>query len=137
VPVVDASLAVALLQAGDPFYRRAWRWVFGFPASDMRLMAPTLLVPEVAAAIGRGVGEPELARRAVELLLRGLVIDLHPLDASLSARRGAVAIEGKLRGADAVYVALAEQMGAKLVTFDRQQLQRGAAFVDTLEPAAD
>jgi predicted nucleic acid-binding protein len=39
-----------------------------------------------------------------------------------------------IRGCDAIYVALAEDLGTELVTLDRQQRERGSAIVPTREP---
>jgi predicted nucleic acid-binding protein len=39
-----------------------------------------------------------------------------------------------LKGSDAVYVALAERMGIPLITWDNEQLARGAAVIDVRTP---
>ena len=41
----------------------------------------------------------------------------------------------RLRGADAVYVALALLMNSPLVTWDKEQLTRAAPIIETLAPA--
>jgi len=45
-----------------------------------------------------------------------------------------LAAEHRIRGCDAVYVALARQLDMPLITLDRQQLERGAAVVATRVP---
>ena len=45
-----------------------------------------------------------------------------------------MAIELQLRGADAIYVALAAQIGIPLITWDREQFERGAQRVITRQP---
>jgi len=57
-----------------------------------------------------------------------------PLDLPRATAAGGVAANLGLRGADAVYIALAQQLGVTLVTWDREQLTRGAAMVLTRTP---
>jgi len=45
-----------------------------------------------------------------------------------------IAAEHRIRGCDAIYIALAEQLNDSLVTLDRQQLERAADIVTTHEP---
>jgi predicted nucleic acid-binding protein len=45
-----------------------------------------------------------------------------------------VAADLGLRGADAVYVALAHQLGLTLVTWDREQLTRTASMIVSRTP---
>ena len=40
-----------------------------------------------------------------------------------------------LRGADAVYVAVAKRLNIPLVTWDKEQLTRGSPIIETLSPA--
>ena len=68
--------------------------------------------------------------------LRGLSNQtLVPLDAVIEDRAVHLAATTRLRGADAVYAAVAQQYGATLVTLDRQQLERLPAVVSVLSPA--
>ena len=76
--------------------------------------------------------------RAVALAaaLRGLPNQtLVPLDESLADRAVALAATARLRGADAVYAAVAQQYGTTLITLDRQQLDRLPPLVSTALPA--
>ncbi len=41
----------------------------------------------------------------------------------------------RLRGADSVYVAVAEEFDTLLVTWDTEMLERGAAIAQTITPA--
>ena len=132
--IVDASVYVALVLPHEEAHGDCWAWLRQAHARGEEISAPAILAPEVGAAIGRGVGEPELARRAVQQMLSGYVVDLVPITESLAARAGMIAIDHRIRGADAVYVALAERCHDELITLDRQQLERGAAVVRTRRP---
>jgi predicted nucleic acid-binding protein len=88
------------------------------------VVAPTLLLVEVASAVGRRTGNAAVAERLVQRL-RVLPavrwVSLTPRAGNLAA---AAAITYRLRGADAVYAALAEHLRIPLVTWDNDQLTR-------------
>jgi predicted nucleic acid-binding protein len=62
------------------------------------------------------------------------VIQLIPVTLALAERAALIAAEHRIRGCDAVYVVLAEQLSDALVTLDPQQLERGAAVVTVRAP---
>lgn len=132
--VLDASVYVALLRATEPAYAQSWDWVRQARGSGERLVAPALLLPEVAAAISRGSRKPLLARRVAELLSRSALVELIGVTTELARRAASIAADHRLRGSDAVYVALAEELGQPLVTLDRQQLERGSEVVTARRP---
>jgi predicted nucleic acid-binding protein len=134
MPVIDASLYIALINANEPHHDRSWAWFKDAAMSHQPLTAPTILLAEVAAALSRGIGEPQLALGVVRQLEGASLIDLVPVTLSLASRAAEIAAEHRIRGCDAVYVALAEQTNDRLVTLDNQQLQRAAAVVETGQP---
>jgi predicted nucleic acid-binding protein len=56
------------------------------------------------------------------------------LDLSLAIRAAEIAIENRLRGADAVYAAVAENFDAVLVSWDEEMLERCPQSVQTVSP---
>jgi predicted nucleic acid-binding protein len=134
VAVIDASVYVALINAREPEHASSWAWFEQAQASREPLFAPVILLAEVAAALSRGVESSALARRVVEQLLRAQVIELAPVTLTVATRAAAIAADHLIRGCDAVYLALAEQLNIELVTLDRQQLERGAAVAPTRRP---
>lgn len=135
--VVDASIWVSLLAADDVNHAATLRWFERQIASGNPLAAPTLVLVEVAAAMTRRTGDPSTGvsaamrlRRMPELVLIDLSIERAEHAASVAARLA-------LRGADAVYVALAVSLGTALVSWDRQQRERSATVVPALSPADD
>jgi predicted nucleic acid-binding protein len=99
------------------------------------LLAPALLLPEVASALARGQGDSELARRFADTLRRLPHLTLIPLDSVLGQEAADLAAAYRLRGADAVYVAVARRFEAALVTRDSEQRQRSVPVVRALTPA--
>ncbi|MGQ9584565.1 MAG: type II toxin-antitoxin system VapC family toxin [Anaerolineae bacterium] len=132
--VIDASVYVALVHTQGDHHDRAWAWFEKAQAAGEPVAAPAILLAEVAAALSRGLGEPALARRLVRQLGRSAVVDLVPVTLALALRAAELAVAHRLRGCDALYVALAQQRGESLITFDRQQLERGAAAAAVRQP---
>ncbi len=95
---------------------------------------PVLLLVELAGTVSRTRRDP-LRARVVVLGLRGLPhLTLVDLDDALAQEAADLATDHRLRGADAVYVALAHQLGIPLITWDREQLTRAAARVAVQTP---
>ena len=134
MPVIDASVYVALMNAHETDHANSWAWFQKAQAAGDPILAPVILLAEVASAISRGIGDPALAHQIVEQLRHSMVIELVPVIPSLAERAAAIAADYQVRGCDAVYLALAEQMDDYLVTLDRQQLEREAEAVTTLKP---
>ena len=57
-----------------------------------------------------------------------------PVNRALSGSAARLAAECRLRGCDAIYAALAQREGARLITWDKQQRERAAGVVETLTP---
>lgn len=132
--VIDASVYVALVNAHEREHSSSWAWFEQARAADESIVAPVILLSEVAAALSRGVGDPTLAHRVVQQLARSEVIELIPVTMVMAEQAAVVAAEHRIRGCDAVYIALADQLNNTLVTLDRQQLERGAALVTVRSP---
>jgi predicted nucleic acid-binding protein len=134
MPVVDASVCVALFHMDDPGHLASRCWLAERQGEDELIVSPVILLAEVAAALGRGVGNLNLAREAVRLLRGRNLVELFPVTESLAARASEIAAEQKIRGCDSIYVALAGQLDMEFVTLDGQQLERGATVVATRTP---
>ena len=98
-------------------------------------MCPTLLLTEVAAAVARALDDTDRAIALVATLRGWSSQTLVLLDGALSDRAVQLAATMRLRGADAVYAAVAQRYGTMLVTLDRQQLERLPSVVRVLRPA--
>jgi predicted nucleic acid-binding protein len=132
--VIDASVYVALINAHEKDHARSWAWFEQAKAEQEPIVAPVILLAEVAAALRRGVGDLALAHRVVQQLKRSGVIELVPVTLAMAERAATIAADHRIRGCDAVYVALADQLGDCLVTLDQQQLERSTAIVSAREP---
>jgi predicted nucleic acid-binding protein len=128
--VIDASVWVSRLVHADAHHRASVAWFEAREAEGDLLLAPALMPPEVAGAISRRTGNAPLAWRAVRSLLRLPALRLAAIDSALSERAARLAADLALRGADAVYAALAQALGVPLATLDREQRERASRRVE-------
>lgn len=99
------------------------------------IFCPTLVVPEVTSALARSSGDTRLARAAVSQIGSFPYLSLIELTEGRALLAAAVAVTQRLRGADAVYVAVAQEYGTTLITWDVELLTRGALSVPTMTPS--
>jgi len=132
--VIDASVAVALINAQEQEHASSWAWFEQTRQAGEAIVAPVILLSEVAAALSRGVGDPALARLAASQLARPELVELIPVTLAVAERAVTIAADYRIRGCDAVYVALADLSSDSLITLDRQQLERGAAVATVRKP---
>ena len=135
MPVIDASVYVSLANAADRHHERCLEWFESSLHVAEPLAAPGLLLVEVTAAIRRLTGISKLARLVTSDIQEIGRLELYPLTAARSEAAADLAATVGVRGADAVYLALAKELGETLVTLDRQQLDRGRGSVDVRKPA--
>jgi predicted nucleic acid-binding protein len=134
VPVIDASVWVAINRDTDPAHSRCMAWLDSVLDSNDRLVAPTLLVAEVAGALRKLTRQQAVASAVVEELFALGAVELIPLDRERARRAAALAAASGVRGADAVYLALAQELVENLVTLDRLQAEQGAKLVEIRTP---
>jgi len=112
------------LVPNDLYYAPSRQWLDQPVADGSQIIVPTLVIPELGGAIVRRTGDPAAAARGVLWVRRLSSLWLVAIDDSLGDEATDVAMKLRLRGADAVYVALARREGVPLVTWDREQLDR-------------
>ena len=120
----------------DANHASSARWMERYTAAGGLLVAPAILLVEVAAAISRQTRDPGLGRQATGLISNLDRMRLVPIDQSLIIEGAGAAADLFLRAADALYVAVAARMDIPLVSWDSQQLQRASIAVATLVPDA-
>jgi predicted nucleic acid-binding protein len=131
---VDASVFVNAFNSHEPGYVDSYRFLEYVKTQAFPIIVPTLLLPEIAAAIGRGSQNATLARKLANAVGRLPNVIMVPLDDVLAQQAADVAAEYRLRGSDAVYVAVALRFGSTLVTLDQEQAARVAPVLATQNP---
>ncbi len=132
---VDASVFLNAFNPKEAGHEGSLRFLAYLQAQAIPIVAPTLMLPEVAATVARGRGEPELAREFAATLARLPHLVLVTLDESLANLAVQVAAEHRLRSSDAVYATVALRFGSTLVTLDVEQHERVIRALPTRYPA--
>lgn len=132
--VVDASVFLNAFISIESGSQASQDTLAELQSQAVPLFSPTLLLPEVAAAISRGQNNPDFARRFVLSLSRLPHLMLIPLDQILARQAVEIAAEHRLRGSDAVYAALAQRFACPLLTLDREQHDRVSGLLKTFYP---
>lgn len=132
--VLDASLLVAGIRPGEPFYDEARAALEMLTQQRTNLYIPAIALAEVAAAIARGSGSADQAARDVRLVRRLAGLRVLPIDGPLADLAADIAGRQRIRGCDAVYVALAQRRRAVLISLDNEQRLRAPSTVTTWTP---
>ncbi|MBA3575473.1 MAG: type II toxin-antitoxin system VapC family toxin [Actinomycetota bacterium] len=125
IVVLDASAAVKLVldETGSDQVRRLWD-------EQLTIVAPSIVVPEVAAAIQAARRDGRVADAGAQIAHRSWVsliedIDVLAVDLALADRARELAATRMVRGMDAVYLAVAlaleDASSVGLLSFDVRQ----------------
>ncbi len=135
MPVVDASVLGSAAIRTDVNRAAARQWLATALLANVPVFAPALAISELASAVRRATGRPELAAAAVRGFGRRRSVRYIEDSRELCERAAVIAAEQNIRGCDAIYVALAQQLAEPLVTFDGDQAKRARALVEVIVPA--
>ncbi len=108
--------------------------MLGIRDSDVPIIVPTILIPEIAAAIGRGQGKPDLGISFSTEVTKFPNLTMVNVDEGLALLAAETAANYRLRGSAAIYAAVALRFGTNLITLDEEQLQRLKKVVKTRQP---
>ncbi len=133
--VIDASVFVADAQPQEPFHADANLLLETLAAHGRVLHVPAIVLSEIAAAIARGADDAKLACEAVGLYRQWPGLRLAPVEEVLGTLAAEIAARQRIRGCDAIYVALAQMEQAILITLDGQQRERAPSGVTACTPA--
>jgi predicted nucleic acid-binding protein len=133
--IVDAPVWVAIFRDSDVYHGASLSFLDVAVANQEDLHIPNLAVAEIAGVFARQTGNARLAARTVRAVLALPRVQRHGLTDELSDRAAALAARCKLRGADAVYVTLAESLDEPLITLDQEILERSVDLVRALTPS--
>ena len=134
--VVDSSVWVASYRTQDQHHFESQQWIREVMTRGDTILGPAILLAEVAGALARLSGDTVGALATVENIRRFPTFELAVDSKELADLSAQIAAELRLRGADAVYVAVAVQRGVPLITFDDQQRNRASQRVQTATPAS-
>lgn len=133
---VDASVFVNAFNPHEAGQAASLELLSAIHANADPLIVPSLLLVEVASAVTRATGDGDAALAYADAIAGLPHLTLITLTAPLARQAAGLAAAHRLRGADALYVAVARRYGTVLVTRDREQRTRAAAAVRCRTPEA-
>jgi predicted nucleic acid-binding protein len=132
---IDASVHINAINPTETGSSTSQAFLTRVSQGELPLFCPALLLVEVAATVARSWDDDRRAIAVARALRHWPNQTFVPLDGMLADRAICLAATARVRGADAVYAAVAEHYGTTLVTLDRQQLERLPPVVRVLCPA--
>ena len=133
--VIDASVLVSWIVSYDANHDASYHWLKRYRAMRGLLVAPSFAIIEVAAAIARQSRQPVLAKAAIKDLYSVSTLRIVPLNSVLVRSAVDIASDLQLRAGDATYVAVAYNLKIPLVSWDKEQLQRGGILIANYTPS--
>ncbi len=133
--VIDASVLVSWIVSSDINHNDSFSWMKQYRTIGGLLVVPAFAMIEVAAAVARQSKQPALAKATIKDLYSISVLRIVPLDSVLVQSAVEIASDLQLRAGDATYVAVAYKLKIPLVSWDKEQLQRGGNLIATYTPS--
>lgn len=132
---VDASVWVNGFDQRESGHETSRQVLELLRAQAIPIFEPMLVLAEVAGAISRTRQDPARAEAFAITLGQLPNVTILPLDEALGQQALALAAQHGLRGADAVYAAVAQQAGCTLISLDHEHLTRLAGLISVQTPA--
>jgi predicted nucleic acid-binding protein len=131
---LDANIFARDADPADPLHITCRDLLEALDKQQRPIIVPNLILAEVAATISRTRRDPIRGRLTAQAITALDHVQLVPLEDALAQAAAELAADRALRGADAVYVAVARKHGCTLVSLDREQRERAAPVVRVLTP---
>jgi len=131
---VDASVFVNAFNPHETGHAASLRVLTAIQERGDPIIVPALLLTEVASAVARANDDSAGAMDYVDAIAGLPSVTLVTLTPAVARQAAELAATHRLRGADAVYVAVSLRYGTVLVTRDGEQRKRGASAVTCQTP---
>lgn len=132
--VIDASVWLSFIVPTDIHFAQANEWAEWFEPGLERIAVPAHFLAEIAGVLSRTGADRQFVEETIDDIVSSDRFVLQDISVSLGLAAADIAKTGRVRGSDAVYLALARSLGSPLLTWDRQQRERGALFCRTMTP---
>ena len=132
--IVDASVWVANVLEVDTHHEISLAFMHRFVKERQTATLPLLVWAEIAGAVARRTGDTDRGLKVATMISAQTWVRGVPLDAALANESMRLAAKLRLRGADAIYVALAATYREPLITLDSEMLERARAVAEVFTP---
>jgi predicted nucleic acid-binding protein len=131
---IDASVFVNAFNPHEHGHADSLAFLNDIHERSVPVILPALVLTEVASAIARATDDDVGAIEFASTLAGLPHVTIVALTAAVAREAAQLAAMHRLRGADAVYAAIARRYATTLVTRDEQQRQRASDVVPCLTP---
>jgi predicted nucleic acid-binding protein len=121
--VIDSCVFISAFCEADPKHAEAQKIMKKIIEGEIRAVIPTLALPEVCGIIRRLTGSVKFASEVKEEMERWInegLLKVEELTKSRMEESSKIVIQFGVKGADAVFISLAKEINAKLITFDEE-----------------
>lgn len=132
--IIDASVWVASVLEKDAHHEVSLAFMHRFVRERQIATVPLLVWAEIAGAVARRTGDTDRGLKVAGLITGQPWVRGVPMDATSADESMRLAARLRLRGADAVYVALATTYREPLITLDAEMLERAGGVAEVLTP---
>jgi len=123
---IDASVFINAFNSHERGHAESLQILASIHERSDPIIVPTLLLVEIASAVARASNDSAGALQYATATAALPHLTLVGVTAALARRAAEFAASYRLRGADAVYLAVARRYATTLVSRDKEQLTRGA-----------
>ena len=124
---VDASVFVNAFNPHEDGHAASLQILAAIQERGDPVIVPTLLIPEIASSLARATDDGAGALRYANATAALPHVTLVALTRAMARQAAELAATHRLRGADAVYLAVARRYGTTLVSRDGEQRTRGSS----------
>ncbi len=124
---IDASVFVNAFDPHEEGHTESLQILTAIQERGDPVIVPALLVPEIASAVARASDDSVGALQYANATAALPHVTLVPLTPAMARQAAELAASHRLRGADAVYLAVARRYGTTLVSRDDEQRTRGSS----------
>jgi len=131
---IDASVIISAANIKEPYFSQSKDFLTRIREKDLKVFLPEIIIPEITSGFLRAIDDSKVA---YELALSFRDISnffLVAIDSKLANLASWVVCKTNLKGADAIYIALAFDYNLELITLDKEQLEKGKKLIKVRRP---
>ncbi len=132
--VTDASVWLSAILPTDVHYQYTIPWKHRVEASGEPIAVPAHFPAEVAGVLSRTGSDRSFIANTLDHIGSERLFTIYPISAAFGRLCAEMASLAAVRGSDAIYLALARFLDVPMLTWDKQQRERGSVFCRTMTP---